>query len=782
MEQTIIISTEENKKNILRENSKKHVFRNLKFYTFQDLKKNLFFDYDYQTIAFVMEYCNVSIAVAKIYLENLYFLKDINSEKVQFLIHLRKVLDEKGLLIYHSLFADSIRGKKVLVYGYPVLSKEQKLILEKLGVPYQIYELNQESYLPKIYEASTMEEEVHFVLEEISKLIDSGIPISHIKIIASEEYGNILERGLMLYEIPFNKRGNHSFYSTLLAKDFLNHYDDASLEENILALLEKYRNVDELIKIINRSVLVCDKAKRKEFIIEDLKQARLKENLYDEAVLFVSLEDSFTDEDYVFLLGFNVNLYPSIKRDIDYLSDSIKEELGLDPSYLVNQYEEISILSQIKKIKNLVITYKLAGPNGKYYPSILLKQIPVLVLPIFIASNVSHSKKYSQIEYANALDELYKYNTVQETLGLYQKSLIIPYHTYDNQFTGVSCKLLKEHLHHELTLSYTNMEMYQECAFRYYISKILRLDIFEETFKTIIGNVMHHILELGLIKDINIPEEIMKFIKEKEYSLNAKEMFYLERFSEDLKRILEVIREQQKHSKLQSYLFENEFYVYKDRDDMKITFKGMIDKVMYTEAFSKEVLAVVDYKTGNTNITLQDLDYGLHLQLPIYLYLLKKSDRFGNALIAGFYIQKVLPKKENIQLKKSAHELLKEKLALQGFTNSDEALMEMIDDDYQNSSIIKNLQFKKNGEISSKSKVINSEDMDLVIDKIDQIIDQVIEQILDGQFLINPKVVHQKNIACTYCKFKDLCFMKKQDEVTLGGDDGEVDERAKVSD
>ena len=51
MEQTIIISTEENKTSILRENSKKHIFYNLKFYTFQDLKKNLFFDYDYKTIA-----------------------------------------------------------------------------------------------------------------------------------------------------------------------------------------------------------------------------------------------------------------------------------------------------------------------------------------------------------------------------------------------------------------------------------------------------------------------------------------------------------------------------------------------------------------------------------------------------------------------------------------------------------------------------------------------------------------------------------------------------------
>ena len=779
--ESIIITSLTNKKNILKNNFQNKILSNTKFLTFQDLKKKLFFDYDYRAIAFIVENYSVSIAVAKIYLNNLYFLKNIDSDKVSFLLELKRILDEKELLIYNSDFASSFKNKKVYIYGYSILSREQKLILEKLDTTYQIYEMNYQTYLPKVYEALSMEEEVHFVLEEIATLIDKGILLSHIKVIAPEEYDNILIRYFYLYGIPFNKKEKHTFYSTLVAQDFLARYDEVSLEENILTLSEKYSNVEELIKIINRSVLVQDKKMRKNFIIEDLKNNCLKDTSYDSAVEFVSFYNSFSDQDYVFLLGFNVNDYPKIKRDIDYLSDSIKEKLGLDTSILVNKYEVVSILDQLKRIKNLVITYKLTGLKGKYYPSILLKQLPVPILPIHISHSISHSKKYSKMEYAMDLDLLHKYNIVTSSLELFQNSLEIPYQTYNNQFSGVDSKLIKEKLNYELTLSYTNMEMYQECAFRYYISKILCLDIFEETFKTIIGNIMHHILELGIVKDIDISAEIMKFVKEKEYVLNAKEMFYLEKFSEDLKNILQVIREQEKHSKLHSYLFENEFYDYKDRKNMKITFKGMIDKVMYTNIHGKEVLAVVDYKTGNTNITLQDLDYGLHLQLPIYLYLLKKSERFHDAFIAGFYIQKVLPKKENIQFKKSLHEQLKEKLALQGFTNRDENLMEMIDDDYQNSGIIKNLQFKKNGEISSKSKVITNEEMHMVIDKIDQIIDKVIRQILDGQFFINPKVINQKNIACTYCKFKDLCFMKKQNEVVLGGDYVEVDNRAKVS-
>ena len=42
MEPVIIITTEENKKSILRENSRKHIFYNLKFYTFLELKRICF--------------------------------------------------------------------------------------------------------------------------------------------------------------------------------------------------------------------------------------------------------------------------------------------------------------------------------------------------------------------------------------------------------------------------------------------------------------------------------------------------------------------------------------------------------------------------------------------------------------------------------------------------------------------------------------------------------------------------------------------------------------------
>ena len=53
---------------------------------------------------------------------------------------------------------------------------------------------------------------------------------------------------------------------------------------------------------------------------------------------------------------------------------------------------------------------------------------------------------------------------------------------------------------------------------------------------------------------------------------------------------------------------------------------GVIDKVLYKEEDNTTYLVVVDYKTGSTNINLKNMEYGLGLQLPIYLYLSNKME------------------------------------------------------------------------------------------------------------------------------------------------------------
>ena len=182
----IYITNEANKMRLLDVLSKEKRFNNNKFYSFRKLKKKLIFDYNNKTIEYVMNKYNVNINIAKIYLENLYFLKDLEDNKVKFLNALKKDLDENNLLIYNKEFRKYLENKDITVYNKSKLSKEEKRILEGLNI--RIENNLNNNYEPSIYEAENIEEEVEYVVRSIKELLCKNVDINNIKIIASKEY------------------------------------------------------------------------------------------------------------------------------------------------------------------------------------------------------------------------------------------------------------------------------------------------------------------------------------------------------------------------------------------------------------------------------------------------------------------------------------------------------------------------------------------------------------------------------------------------------------------
>lgn len=767
----IYITNEANKMRLLIVLSKEKRFNNNKFYSFRELKKKLIFDYNNKTIEYVMNKYNVNINIAKIYLENLYFLKDLEDNKVKFLNALKKDLDENNLLIYNKEFRKYLENKDITVYNKSKLSKEEKRILEGLNI--RIENNLNNNYEPSIYEAENIEEEVEYVIRSIKELLCKNVDINNIKIIARKEYNKYLDYFCDLFGLPINIASDNTFYGTKIASKFLELYDNYEIDE-IIDKLSDEENINDLITIVNKSVLVDDKYARKEFIINDLKTSKVKGVLYKNAIEIGSLDDYYSSDDYVYLIGCNRGIFPKVYNDDNFLSDKILDELGLDTSVEKNKLEIKKNLEFIRNIPNLVITYNLFDGEKVKYPSNIIEELNVDVKKIEIDRRISYSKSLSNLSYAKDLDNLYKYNDDGKYLKMYQKNLNIPYKEYNNTYFKVDKALLKDSLESGITLSYTSLEMYNECSFKYFLNSIMKLNIFENTFKIVVGKIVHHILEIGLDKKIDIDLEISKFIKDLDFSFGAKELFYLHKITKELEFLLDYLEEQKKHSKLNEYLFEEEISIDKSYDGIDITFKGVIDKVMMTKYNDKEVIAVIDYKTGDKNIKLDTLEYGINIQLPIYLYLLKKSSRFKNSVIAGFYIEKVLNNCLNIDKNKSLETLKKENLRLQGYTNSNKTIISLLDDNYLDSKMIKGLRFKNDGSFYSTSKVLSNEEMDKLIIVVDEIIDKVIKSIVNGDYEINPKVIKGKNIACEYCKFKDICFVTKEQELVLGGEEDEL--------
>lgn len=192
---------------------------------------------------------------------------------------------------------------------------------------------------------------------------------------------------------------------------------------------------------------------------------------------------------------------------------------------------------------------------------------------------------------------------------------------------------------------------------------------------------------------------------------------------------------------------------------------GIIDKLKYENIDNKTIVAIVDYKTGTPEVDLDNLIYGISMQLPIYLYLANNSS-LGNVEVAGFYLQKIVHNKLNYQENKDYENELSKLYRLDGYSNSDINILDKLDSNYSDSSMIKGMKTSSKG-FYAYSKVLDSNQMNEINNIVDKKIDEAIDNVLDRNFDINPKRIDKDLKGCEYCKFKDICYMKEEDIINL---------------
>ena len=196
---------------------------------------------------------------------------------------------------------------------------------------------------------------------------------------------------------------------------------------------------------------------------------------------------------------------------------------------------------------------------------------------------------------------------------------------------------------------------------------------------------------------------------------------------------------------------------------------GIIDKVLYKEEDDITYLAVIDYKTGNTNIKLDNMEYGIGMQLPIYLYLTSNM-KFKNIEVVGFYLQKLLS--TNLDNTKDYITARENNLKLEGYSINNPSILSKFDKTYNDSKLIKSMKTSKNG-FYSYSKVLDKEEIDNIITSTDEMIDKVIDNILEADFSINPKVIDGENVSCKFCEYRDICFRRENDIVYINRNEEE---------
>ncbi len=766
---TIFICGYSYKKWILKELNNDSNIYDVKFFSLKEFMNHYYFSYDDLTLAYVMEKYQLSYETADIYLNKLVYINDDSEiEQLHFLYELKSDLLEQNLLYFDKDFKSIVVNYNIVFVGIPYFSKlelktisELKAVTDVSFVCDDVVEKKQ-----NVYSAPSIDSEIAFVCNGISDLLRHGVDINRIKITnVDNDYLTVISKIFGLYQIPIDI-DKHYLYSLELANDFLTWYDEVDIGDVILRLRCKYSDCDgilnKIINILNDYVLISNKDIKKEFIIQAMKRTNIVPKKNNSVQVIDFLNDYIDSDDYVFLINFNQNAIPKFKKDEDYITDSMKKGLDIDLVSEENLKIKQSIKRRLSSISNLVITYKNQTPYRSFYPSSLISLMGFSVLQVD-SLKTSYSEVWSKLQLADMIFNLVTYGGVSDGLSLYYHNFEIDYLGYDNKFSGVS--LPKDQ---EVVLSYSSMNKYYLCKFQYYIANVLKLDVFLETFATYIGNLFHYVLQHHFMEGKSVDELVNIYTKDQPYK-NSKERFFVNKLINNMDFVVSSIEEQMRFCKLNKALYEERVVISLD-GDVKVTFKGFIDKILYEEKDGRTIVAIIDYKTGNTDIDLLLSRYGLSLQLPVYLYLAKNSEKLKNIAFAGFYLQKVLNEIPNVDVKNSYESILKKSLRLSGYSNDNGDILSEFDSSYKDSNVISSMKVKNDGSYYSYSKVLNDFQFDSLIDLVHDKVKEAGIGISSGDFAINPKRVNGVNLGCQFCKFRDICFMTEEDVVDIEKD------------
>ena len=753
----LIICPNEEKIKILEHLSKEDKLYDIKFMTKEEYKNNYYFNYNENTLYYLLNKYNFNLDVAKVYLKNLYVIdekKDYQSPKLKFLKDMKIELQENNLLETNPNFRNYIKRKNILVKSYYDLDKyEEEMLNHKVEVPKSPLDT-------RVVECATLEEEVNHICLTILDLLNKGVDINKIYLTnVSNDYYYTINKLFKYYNIPINLDMNNSIYGTKVVKDYL--------ESNKLDLEDKNKSIinRKLINILSSLSSLDDTSKEyKTILIDKLKSTKLPTKKHVNAVNIKDLyKQSFSSDEYVFVLGFNQDVLPKMEKDISYINDAIKEEVSLYKTSYLNKRNKEVLTYLLSNIKNLYLSYKLSTPFSSFYKSSLITDLNLEIIKPQ-TDPLNKSNIYNKLRLAEKLDLYHLYGEKDDVLSKLFTHYDIPYNTYSNTFTGINNDTYLTHLPYPLKLSYTSLNSYNECSFKYYIKYVLKLDKYEDNFAAFIGSMYHRILQIYQRTNFDFETEYRKYLETRELTL--KEKLLLMRIKKDLTNLIETLKQQQLLTGYDEALYEKKIDVELDKK-VSVIFTGTIDKIMYYQKIEDTYFTLIDYKTGFIDTHIEPMKYGLHMQLPVYLYLIHYSKVFTNPIFTGIYYQNILFNYPTWSGKKDKDQIYKENLMLQGYSTEDTSVLARFDSTFEKSEYIKSMSYTEEKGFGTYAKTISDNMLYDLVQYTKKHISEKTDDILDSKFDINPKVYAGKNIACDFCQFKDLCFMKEKDQKYL---------------
>ena len=724
-------------------------FTNYKIYTLEELYQIYPYKYDDKAIDYLISKHNILLNNAKLFLSliNKYSIDNLDNSKSHFLQNIRDELINNNLLTKNKLLYTLFKRSNIYI------TYDKELSLDNYLKDFNInYITSTPKYkLETIHEALNIEEEITIIGEKIIELYKQNIPLNKIYILNNYDNSIQLERILTLLNIPYNINHHYKISSTYLGSiilknlnmpinDIKNFLDNNHTSDND----DTYKTI---IDIINKYYYLDN---YQQFIKDALTNTDIKEPIYTNAINIIKTLKPLKDDEYLFISNLTKD-FPRLSNNTDYFNDLDALIINKTPSNIKNNIIINSFNNLLKSIKNLYISYPLYDNNGNenkpYDNKLEIKKI---------SPSLNVSNLYNKLLLARELDIYNKYNTISNRLKYLEKIYDIPYKTYDNNFKKTNITISN------LSLSYTTLNEYLTCPFKYYLKNILKLNSKKDDYKQFIGTLYHEILS-------NINDDTYDINKEYDNVVNSriwssKELFFIKKLKANLQDVIQILEQESHHQKLNKLITEKEIRL-KEND---YEFVGKIDKIKYLKEDDYSIIEIVDYKTGKSDFKMSYINLGFDLQLPIYLYLIKKSSIFENPIIGGIYLQSIIPERIKYNDKEDYKMQRRKMMLLNGFTLENKDILPLIDDTYENSSIIKSLKVKNDGSFYKSSKTIDNKKIDEIYNLVEKYINETVNNIKNNNFEITCKIIDNKDdISCKYCPYKNICFKTNKNNIYL---------------
>lgn len=678
-----------------------------------------------------------------------------NSSKLEQLSKLQKDLVNLGYLFKSEVFKKLFEHKSATVLGYQSYDIELKYLSNLLDMKLEFFSFNSQNNLKTINKFSRIEDEVYFTLNEIAHDIDSGKNINDIYIFnRSEEYLYYLKTFATSFGFNINFPHTYSFNKTGVYSEFKKLYEDThNLEEALIKLEEICRNDDlyqQFIETINK-IKVDNLPYEIESVYLDKELAHhfVEEPHYLNAVKVIN-EPTLLENKKIYVLGFTQGQFPKSQKDDSYLNEQELLYLNKLTNKVKTRIDQDNILNFFKTANKFVLSYSSSSlENSKMFISPLASLLSINEIDnpfkdyfysIDVLKYIACSLKDLNVLYKEKSD---KYLAI--------KDLVEPiFNKYDNSFKGA--KVFNKDSY--LKLSTSQLTDYASCPFKYYLSRVLNVDPFEETIESIFGNIVHKLLEKSFLDEsLDLSSYYDQLVEASSVNEEIKVLWSL-----SLKnQIMDMVKYVKLHNR---YMFNPSFELEKviDINLNKLTvLTGRIDKMVILDNKS---LVMIDYKTGSSgdfdDAFLKD---GLSSQLPTYALLAKES-KYSCYSISGLYINHIYSSKE-IELKED--ELIPKYLRLSGKTLEDYSSFFNFD------STIAGGKSSFVASISSIEEVLQSKSAIISKDKLDEYIKivkdkylEVSELIRSNKFDISPcDKGKQHTRACLTCSYRDICYVRE---------------------